>query len=317
MKNFMKNFADNVIKCKNKAIFGVKKHSPEILIVSGVIGVVATVVLACRATTKASEIVKQTKEDLETVKNSVGDETLKEEYTEEDSKKDTIIILTQSGIKLLKVYGPAIGLGLVSIVSILASHNILRKRNVALSAAYAVVDSSFKKYRDRVIERFGEKVDKELRYNVKHETLSERVVDPETGKNKIVKKEVDYIDADGFEFSEYARVFDETCPQWGKDAEDNLYFLKLQEQYCTQKLRSRGYLFLNEVYDAIGIPPTKAGQIVGWIYDPENGEGDSFVDFGIYNINRKANREFINGYERCILLDFNVQGNILDKFNKV
>lgn len=314
MKNALKNFTTSLVNCKNKALLATKKHSPEILIVTGIVGVISAAVLACKATTKASEIMKQAKEDLEAV-NKVAEENHEEEYTEEDKRKDIVIIVAQTGVKLAKVYGPAIGVGILSIISILASHDILRKRNLALSAAYAVVDSSFKKYRDRVIERFGEKVDKELRYNVKHETVKEEVVDPETGKKKTVKQEVDYIDEDSG-VSEYARFFDESCPAWEKDAENNLYFLKLQEQYMTQKLRSRGYLFLNEVYEAIGIPPTKAGQIVGWVYDPENGKGDSFVDLGIYNIKRKENRQFVNGYERSIIIDPNVQGNILNDFNK-
>ena len=62
----------------------------------------------------------------------------------------------------------------------------------------------------------------------------------------------------------------------------------------------------------LGIPRTQAGQIVGWIYDEKHPIGDNKVDFGIYNTYNEANRNFVNGYERTILLDFNVDGNILD-----
>ena len=62
----------------------------------------------------------------------------------------------------------------------------------------------------------------------------------------------------------------------------------------------------------LGIPRTRAGQIVGWIYDKKNPIGDNYVDFGIYDTNKEANRNFVNGYERTILLDFNVEGNILE-----
>ena len=77
-------------------------------------------------------------------------------------------------------------------------------------------------------------------------------------------------------------------------------------------LRRKGHLYLNEVYDMLGIPRTKAGQIVGWIYDEEHPVGDNYVDFGIYDSNKPRVRDFVNGYERTVLLDFNVDGNILD-----
>ena len=116
-----------------------------------------------------------------------------------------------------------------------------------------------------------------------------------------------------YDYSDYARFFDVGNPNWEKDSEYNLMFLKRQQAYANDKLKANGYLFLNEVYDMLGIPKSKAGQVVGWIYDPENGSGDNYVDFGIYNVNREAARDFVNGYERTILLDFNVDGNIWEK----
>ena len=89
-------------------------------------------------------------------------------------------------------------------------------------------------------------------------------------------------------------------------------FLKDQQRYANDILKSKGHLFLNEVYDMLSIPRTKAGQVVGWIYDEKHPVGDNFVDFGIYDIYNERARDFVNGYERTILLDFNVDGNILD-----
>lgn len=109
--------------------------------------------------------------------------------------------------------------------------------------------------------------------------------------------------------SYYARFFDEGCTGWTKDSEFNLIFLKQQQNYANELLRKKGHLFLNEVYDMLGIPRTKAGQMVGWIYNEKNPIGDNFVDFGI---NNARNKDFVNGYERIILLDFNVDGEILD-----
>ena len=89
-------------------------------------------------------------------------------------------------------------------------------------------------------------------------------------------------------------------------------FLNQQQNYANDKLRRQGYLFPNDVYDMLGIPKCKEGQTHGWVYDEKNPIGDNFVDFGIYNISRRKNRDFVNGYEKVILLDFNHDGNILN-----
>lgn len=295
-----------------KVGFKFKKYSPEILVVSGIVGVVASAVMACKATTKVSTILEDTKDSVEKIHECENNKELVEsgEYTYEDAKKDLAITYVQTGVKLVKLYAPSIALGVLSITSILASNNILRKRNVALAAAYATVDKSFKEYRNRVIERFGETVDRELKYNIKAKKIEEVVKDEGTGKEKKVKKTVEIGDPNTY--SDYARFFDDGCKGWEKDSEYNLMFLRAQQQYANDLLRSRGHLFLNEVYDMLGIPRTKAGQVVGWVYNKDNPVGDNYVDFGLYDINREVVRNFVNGYERTILLDFNVDGNIWD-----
>lgn len=301
----------NMTKTVHKVGFSMKKHSPEILIVAGVVGTVASAVMACRATTKVSGILDKTKEDVDTIHNCAENEELKERYSQDDAKKDLAVVYIQTGAKLAKLYAPSVALGALSLTSIVASNNILRKRNVALAAAYATVDKSFKEYRSRVVERFGEQIDHELRYNIKAKKIEETIVDEETGKKKKVKTTVDIADPNTY--SDYARFFDEASCHWEKDSEYNLMFLRSQQNYANDKLKAQGYLFLNDVYDMLDIPRTKAGQVVGWIYNPENPSGDNFVDFGIYEMNRERARDFVNGYERVILLDFNVDGNIWDK----
>ena len=254
---------------------------------------------------------KKKKNDISAIHDAIEHpENLPEEYTREDGKKDLVIVYIQTGIKLLKLYGPSIAVGALSITGILASNNILRKRNIALAAAYTTVDRSFKAYRGRVIERFGEDLDKELKYNIKAKEVKESIVDEE-GKKKTVKKKVDVVGIDGY--SEYARFYDDGCNGWTKDAEFNLMFLRHTQAQANDILKRRGYLFLNEVYDMLGFQRTKAGQIMGWIYDEENPVGDNFVDFGIYNTDIEKARDFVNGLERVIVLDFNVS-NILDNF---
>lgn len=292
--------------------FKFKKHSPEILVGAGVVGVVASAVMACKATTKLDDVLAETKDTVDKIHDvTEHPEKIPEgkEYTVEDSKKDLTIVYTQAGVKLVKLYGPAVVLGTISIAAIIGGHHILRKRNIALAAAYTAVDKGFKEYRGRVLERFGEEVDRELRYNIKAKEIEKTVTDS-NGKETVVKETVDVADPNLT--SDYARFFDDGCTGWTKDPEFNLMFLKDQQRYANDLLKSKGHLFLNEVYDMLGIPRTQAGQVVGWIYDEKNPIGDNFIDFGIYDIADERKRSFVNGYERTILLDFNVDGNILE-----
>lgn len=169
----------------SKVGFGLQKKSPEILVGIGIVGAVASAVLACKATTKAGAIVEESKNSLADIReaNENGVTKAGESYSAEDRRKDLAIAYVQTGVKFAKLYAPAVMLGAVSIASILASHNIMKKRNVALAAAYAAVDKSFKDYRDRVIERFGEQVEKELRYNIKAQEIEETVTD-DKGKER-------------------------------------------------------------------------------------------------------------------------------------
>lgn len=303
-------FMNTISRSAHRMAFKLQKHSPEILVVAGVIGAVASAVMACKATTKLSDILDDSRDKIDSIHDVIENpDIVNEEYTQDDGNKDLAIVYTQTALKIAKVYAPAVILGGLSITAILTSNNILRKRNIALAAAYTAVDKSFKEYRGRVVERFGKELDKELRYNIKAKEVEETVTD-EKGNEKTVKKTVDVVDPNAI--SEYARFFDDGCVGWTKDPELNLIFLRQQEAAATKRLEDRGHLFLNEVYDMLGIPRTRAGQIVGWIYDKKNPIGDNYVDFGIYDTNKEANRNFVNGYERTILLDFNVEGNILE-----
>lgn len=303
MKNITRNF--------NKIGFQLKKHSPEILVVAGVVGAVTSAVMACKATTKVNDILEDTKTKVDKVHEVLASDynTPEEKYSVEDSKKDLTIIYTQTGFEFVKLYGPSVALGVLSITAILTSNNILRKRNLALAAAYTTIDRSFKEYRGRVVERFGKDLDHELKYNIKAKEIEETVTN-EDGTETTETKTADV--ANPTKYSDYARFFDEACSGWTKDPELNLMFLKRQQSYANDLLQRRGYLFLNEVYDMLGIPRTKAGQVVGWVYDENCPVGDNYVDFGIYDTHREKCRDFVNGYERTILLDFNPDGNILD-----
>ena len=307
MKTINKNaIVEKTSRTLCKAGLKLKKHSPEILVVGGVVGLVASGVMACKATTKLSAILDDSKEQIELFdKVAANPEMVKEEYTVEDAEKDKKIVKVQTAVKVAKLYAPSIAVGVVSIGAIFASNNIMRKRNVALGAAYATVDRAFKDYRNRVVDRFGEELDKELRYNLKTKEVKETVED-ENGKKKTVKRNIKYMDS--AMPSEFAVIYDDGCAGWTKDPEDNKFFLIQQQRYANERLKRRGYLSLNEVYELLGFPSTKAGQVVGWLYDCKdpNYKGDNFVDFGLYNVDCEPNRDFVNGYERNIILDFNV-----------
>jgi hypothetical protein len=307
---------NNVTRTFSRAGLHLKKHSPEILLVAGVVGTVASAVMACRATTKISAILDETKENVDVIHQYMENEELAEsgEYTPEDGKKDLTIVYAQTGLKLAKLYGPSIILGALSITGILVSHNVLHKRNLALAAAYATVDNSFKAYRQRVVERFGEQLDRELKYNIRAKEIEETTVN-EDGSESTVKKTVNVVSGPQ-EYSEYARIFHEGNTGWEKDAEHNLYFLHCMQNLANEQLRTKGHLFLNEVYDMLGFPRSRAGQQVGWVYDPSDETRDNYVSFGLYDVysDRVAERNaaFVNGYERSVVLDFNVDGVIYD-----
>ena len=289
----------------SKAVMKLKKHSPEILVVAGIAGTVVSAVLACKATTKVAEILDETKGTLDTIHEGMETGAINgQEYTNEDGKKDTVVVYAQTGMKLAKLYGPAIILGTLSITSILASNNILRKRNVALGAAYAAIDKSFKEYRGRVIERFGEQVETELKYGIKAKKFEEIEVDPETGKEKKVKKTV--MVADPNLQSDYAVYFDSKSRNYETNPDYNRMFLKAQQAFANDKLQTRGHLFLNEVLDDLDLPRTPAGQIVGWTKDGPDG----YVNFRIVEVERETED---GRHEPALLLDFNVEGNIWEK----
>lgn len=314
-------FMNKMTRGMNRAALKVQKHMPEILATVGVVGVGATVVMACKATTKLNPILEEAQHNIELVHAGVEkghvmtqDPETKElipvEYTAEDGKKDLTVYYSQATFKVAKLYAPSFVLGVFSVGCLLGSNHILRKRNLALAAAYKAVDKGFKEYRGRVRERLGEAMDRELLFNVKAKEIETEVVDPETGEVTVEKTTVDAPDPAAF--SAYTFVFDETSSYWERDAELNKFFLAQQQNYANNMLRSRGHLFLNEVLDMLGLDRVRMGNIVGWIYNEEDPNGDNYVDFGIMDLRNPDKRRFINGLEKSIWLEFNVDGNILE-----
>ena len=308
-------FAENIKRALHMAGFKLRAASPEILIATGVIGGLVGTVMACKATMKLDDILAETANSVERLNKAVENKTINE-YTENDRKHDLAVCYAKTGVKIAKLYAPAAIVIGASVASVLTGHSVLRKRHIALAAAYATVDKSFKEYRERVVDKFGDAIDAGLKHNINAVELDETVTDEKTGEPKEAKKLVDA--ADKFEPNEYARYFLEGNPNWDKggNMEYNLSFLRSQQQYANDLLQAQGYLFLNEVYELLGFKPTKAGQVVGWVYNPKNPVGDNFVDFGMREVYRPSETsDFIEDWDRAVLLDFNVDGNIFDRVN--
>lgn len=284
-----------------KGVYLARKYAPEILTSVGIAGFVVTAVMGAKATLKLEPVVDKLNDDLTRIKD------IQHIHPEADIKRDKIRVYTHAVTSLGKTYGPTVALGIGSAVCIVSAHGIMRRRNVALVAAYQILEKSFTNYRERVIEEYGDDKDLEYRSGLKTESIKEG------NKSVQVTSELDRIKG----ASPYGRWFDQlNSTEWNKLPEYNLMTLRAQQEYANQKLQIQGYLFLNDVYDSLGIERSQAGQVVGWYIDKNRHStesGDCYVDFGIYDFASEGGRRFISGNAPGIFLDFNVDGVIVDK----
>lgn len=275
-----------------------QKNSPAILFGAGIVGMVSTTVLACRATLRVEEVLEKTQDGIETVEKVLAER--RKDYTEQDAKKDKLYIYIRAGVSLGRLYAPAIVCGGLTVAALTKSHTILNKRNAGLLAAYTAVEKRFGEYRDRVAEKYGREQEDELYYELEKCEIDD---ESKAGKKKTVKK----ARRGG---SIYARFFsDQTTRSYSKEPEYNLLFLRAQQNFANDRLQSRGHVFLNEIYDSLGFERSSEGAVVGWI----KGQGDDYIDFGIFD-SSDMNRfyDFVTGAEG-VWLDFNVDGVIYDK----
>lgn len=293
-----------------------KAKSPTILIGVGLISGIASTITAVKRT----PMCEQVRNDFETSAQRADECLQKGEveiydnskagvkahvvtYNNDIYKKDMLKLHIRKYVGYLRVYGPSVALGSLSVASILISHGIMRRRNTALTAAVASLSEAFRRYRENVKKEYGDTAD----YNIRHSIISERVKtqepDPETGKMKTVTKMVKKRRDDDTPWrSDYARCYEDGCRNWTKDASVNRLTLLAFQDHANRKLRTQGYLYLNEVYELIGFDKTLAGHTMGWIYSKEeNPHGDNYVSFGF----EKA-WDFEAGLERSVWLDFNV-----------
>lgn len=304
---------ETMTRAASKCGYKLKKASPTIMIVGAAIGGVTATVLACKATIKAQDIMTEhyaQVESIHTAKKQIEDGTV------QLSEGDITTTYVQTGLKLAKVYAPAVTLGAVSLGCMFGSHHIMSKRNASLTAAYIALDKAFEEYKSRVSDRFGSRVQEELEHNIKAVEIESKSTN-EQGVEETIKE---YKDIAMQHTSPYTCIFDETVDTWQPDNMLNRNYLFLMEQAANKRLRTQGHLFLNDVLASLGTHggvtlKTPEGQIVGWIYDPNDPTRQNHVDFGVTNYveGDEALNSFINGGERSVMLRFNCDGPIIDK----
>ena len=293
-------------KSFKKAQLTVRKHSPEILMVAGVIGTVAGAVMACKETLELEDVLDECKREKMELEEQYA---MCELYSEDALKKDKVKLTIKQAAKIVKLYAPSVIMEATSIGVIFASNDIMRKRNASMAAAYATLNSMYKRYRQNVIESYGEEVDKDMRFGVKHEKVTE--IDEDGNKVKVDARIVD-LDNTALAISDYSRFFQEGCR--GFDARSGRYnflYLKGLQTMFNNKLIADGYVMLNDVYRELGFDTIPEGWSIGWVYDEENPIGDNYIDFGLYEA-RNKNQRAVNGWEPVILMDFNVDGNLYE-----
>ena len=290
----------------------IKAKSPEILLVCGVVSFVGPVVVACKQTMKAEEILDEHERkmaEVQTCLDMASEEESTVSYTEEQAKKDRFIAWKDTAISFTKLYFPAAVLGVVTITCFGASYGIMKKRNVGLGIAYAAVDKAFKDYRERVRGELGEAADRRFNTGVGYAT-GKVLEEKEDGSTEIVEKEVETVpfDEDG---NEGCRFFfsEDTSKCWQPTKILNDMTLQASRNYMQNKFEIQGFLFLNDVLESLGMEKVPDGQLVGWL----KGMGDPYIDYRIQEVYRPSRKNNGTDFEVVYILDFNHCGIIWDK----
>jgi len=301
----------------NTAKFTAKKFAPEILLGVGIIGASVGTVLACRATLRIESILDDYQETKEQIEYGIAlDQAGERNYPAEIADKDMNMLKVRTTVDMVALYGPSVTLILVSFGCILGAHHIMTKRQVALMAAYKLVEESFMTYRGRVIKELGAAKDAHFMYGTETVGVDGTFVDADGNEQQVVTKHEELVP--GAKLSGFARRFEPEQPdqyggwsgstQFCKVHDYNVNFLDQKENYFNAKLTAKGFVTVNEVYDELGFNPTEAGMICGWRYKSEQGDGRiSFRPRGI-------DGNWVMGDDGdSIILDFNIDGVIFDQ----
>lgn len=271
-----------------------KKHKTKVFMHGGMLLTTAGTVTACVATYKhVDRILDTTKEKMEAANEA------------ENPGKEKLKAVGYCAWEFGKAYALSFGLITAGNASIKHADSLHEQKEELLGNALTNMTTAYVTLKKRAEERLGKEEADKIRLN-----SSDVEVMTDDGKKK-TKETIEVLGDDAIDASPFAKFFDESCETWEDDAEKNFSFLKLMQWELDNQLRREGYLFLSDVYRKLGIQITKASLVAGWVYNNEE-ISDSYVDFGIFDIHKRANRRFVNGLENVILLDFNCSSNIAD-----
>lgn len=290
-----------------------KQHSPELLLTSAIVSTIVSIVSACVATKKVEKVIEPAKKKIVESHQAV-EAGLADPKAE---KKNLTKLYLKTGSKVALYYAPAVLTFGLAVSSMIGSHNIMRGRNAALASAFAALKSSYDLYRDKVKEKIGEEAEELLygNYEEKKETHT-------TAGGKVKEKVTYEKKAEDDENNLFRACWGPGNTNYDASlGQANLTTLLRAENYLNQVLRAKGYLFLSDVYEELGYTAgllgarkLQASHVLGWIFDPNDPNRASYVDFGIHdkdgNMTQHA-RDFQCGAEDFIWLEFNVDGDIL------
>lgn len=194
--------------------------SPIALTILGCAGVIATAVTAVKATPKALKIIEKEFEDVPPTKKDVVQATW-------------------------KCYIPSAIIGIATIGCIIGSTGISYKSQASLISAYTLLERSYKEYKDKVKELFGEDGEREVKASI----IRDHFMEGDHIPTPLGEKLIFYID-------HYEDFFERTMLEV-KDAEYEL----------NRKFTREGLATLNDFFRLLDLPETEIGELIGWSID--------------------------------------------------
>lgn len=284
----------------------ISKHAPTILSVTASAGVIATGYLAWKAGTRFEDVEgRDWDRRKECLRNA---DIIPDEDVPKIERKNRILFILDT----VRTVAPAAIVGAATITMIYFSNSISKKRLAAMGAAYATLQTAFDGYKRTMVEALGkESVEKILKPKLPNVGKSAEEIlssDNKSDAANVSDAVVNSLKA----LSPYARIIaEESSTCWDPNEDYTSQNLAAVQLWANRRLERKGHLFLNEVFDQLGLSRTREGAVVGWL---KNGEGDNYVSFGDFDAS--IYRVPSDNYTRIdsnFIVDFNVDGVIWDR----
>lgn len=302
-----------VTRLFGRIVLKARAKSPELLLIAGGISFVGTVILASKETLKFQEVLEEHNKALEQLKKTeeqmASGEIQITAFSKADARRDRMIIYKHTILDGVKTYGKAIGLGIVSFSCFAGAVGIVRGWLVGAVALNTQLRQENHALEEAVISEYGAEKLNELKAKGCGSTVIHEE-DPETGELKVKETYGTTPEAFSIFFDSASRAFVKN------DHQANTIVLETKLQYANHRLRTRGYLFINELLDMLDYPEEcwlQAGNLYGWKYykDPKEAKkhgAANCVSFGLDGPNAAldpVNARFLAGLEDVALLRFN------------